>query len=68
MGNDVRFSFNLDTAADSQLVSLQQVSQILQRSRASLYRDNQNGVLPFVRIGNSTRVKVASLRKLIAGG
>ena len=68
MGKDVRFSFNLDTAADSQLVSLQQVSQILQRSRASLYRDNQNGVLPFVRIGNSTRVKVASLRKLIAGG
>lgn len=54
-----------DQAADSALVSLRDAGAILSRSRASLYRDNKAGRLPFVKVGNSTRIKVGDLRKVI---
>ena len=60
--------FNFDTAANSQLANLKQAGQVLQLTRATLYRYNKQGILPFVRIGCQTRVRVADLRKLIDGG
>ena len=56
---------SLDTLPASQLVTLAEAGFIARRSRASLYRDHHAGVLPFVKVGNSTRVRVGDLRKLI---
>ncbi len=54
-----------DRAPDSALVSLATAGAIASRSRASLYRDNRAGRLPFVKVATSTRVRVGDLRKLI---
>ena len=56
-----------DHAADSALVSINDAGAIASRSRASLYRDNKAGRLPFVKICGSTRIRVSDLRKLIGG-
>lgn len=56
---------NFDRAPDTALVSLGAASIIASRSRASLYRDHRAGILPFQKIGSSTRIRVADLRKLI---
>lgn len=54
-----------DHAPDSGLIDLTSASIVAHRSRASLYRDNKAGVLPFVKVGNSTRIRVGDLRRLI---
>jgi hypothetical protein len=54
-----------DHSPDSALVTLTTSAAIASRSRASLYRDNRAGRLPFVKVGTSTRVRVGDLRKLI---
>lgn len=54
-----------DHAPGSALVSLNSASVIASRSRASLYRDNKAGRLPFVKVASSTRIRIADLRKLI---
>lgn len=56
---------NFSSAPDDSLVSLRTAGHIAARSRASLYRDNKGGKLPFVKVGGSTRVRVRDLRKLI---
>ena len=56
---------NFDQAPDSALVSLNDAGSIASRSRASLYRDNKAGRLPFVKVGGSTRIRVGDLRRLI---
>jgi hypothetical protein len=56
---------NLDTLADGALLSLNDVSSILQRSRCSIYRDIRAGRLALVKIGTSSRVRVGDLRRLI---
>lgn len=58
---------NFDQAPDSALVSLNDAGSIASRSRASLYRDNKAGRLPFVKVCGSTRIRVSDLRKLISG-
>ena len=58
---------SFDSAPDTALVSLNFASNIASRSLPSLYRDNKNGKLPFRKIGHSTRITVADLRKYIAG-
>lgn len=52
-------------ASDSALFSLGDAVTIAKRSRASLYRDNKAGRLPFVKVCSSTRVTAGNLRKLI---
>ena len=52
---------------DEAVVSLRVGSATSTRSRATLYRDNKAGKLPFVKVGNSTCIKVGDLRKYIAG-
>lgn len=56
---------NFDQAPDDALVSLSYAGSVATRSRASLYRDNKAGRLPFIKVGGSTRVRVSDLRKLI---
>lgn len=56
---------NFDQAPESALVNLNVAGNIADRSRATLYRDNKAGRLPFVKVGNSTKVRVSDLRKLI---
>ena len=50
------------------LVSLTAGGVISSRSRATLYRDNKAGKLPFVKVGNSTKIKVSDLRAYMNGG
>ena len=49
-------------------VSLTAGGVISSRSRATLYRDNKAGKLPFVKVGNSTKIKVSDLRAYMNGG
>ena len=49
------------------LVSLTAGGIISSRSRATLYRDNKAGKLPFVKVGNATKVRVGDLRKYLSG-
>lgn len=56
---------DLDSAPDSALLTLAEVSAIMRRSRVSLYRDHRAGRLPFIKIASSTRVRVGDLRRLI---
>lgn len=53
---------------DECLVDLTTASKILNRSRASLYRDAKAGTLNLLKVGCSTRVSVGGLRRLISGG
>ena len=57
-----------DASPETALVSLTDGGAIASRSRASLYRDNKAGRLPFVKVCGSTRIRVSDLRKLISGG
>ena len=58
---------NFDRYPDTACVSINDVVAITARSRASIYRDHDAGLLPFVKIGKSTRVKVADLRRYTSG-
>ncbi|PKO84920.1 MAG: transcriptional regulator [Betaproteobacteria bacterium HGW-Betaproteobacteria-11] len=58
-------SFNFDTAPASALVTIAQATALMSRSRASVYRHNKSGELPFVKLGKSTRIRVGDLRRLI---
>lgn len=59
---------NFDTAPESALLSLRAAGAIAERSRASLYRDNKQGRLPFQKVGCSTRIRVGDLRRFMAAG
>lgn len=50
---------------NSALVSLGDAGTIAGRSRASLYRHFKAGELTLIKVGNSTRVRVGELRRLI---
>lgn len=50
---------------DEALVSLNTASELLDRSRVSLYRDARDGKLTLVKVGRSTRIRVGDLRRLI---
>lgn len=54
-----------DDAPDSMLVDLPTAGVIACRARASFYRDFKAGRLTPVKVGNSTRIKVGELRRLI---
>lgn len=54
-----------EQSPDTALIDLASAGIIARRSRASLYRDNKAGRLEFKKVGNSTRIPVGSLRKLI---
>lgn len=56
---------HFDTAPDSMLVDITTASTIADRSRASIYRHFNSGDLTPVKVGNSTRIKVGELRRLI---
>lgn len=52
--------------SDDALVNLQDAGAIIGgRSRASLYRDHKAGRISLVKVGNSTRIRVGELRRLI---
>lgn len=54
-----------DNLPDSALLTLNDASVIGRRSRASYYRDFRDGRLTLIKIGNSTRIRVGELRRLI---
>lgn len=58
-------SFNIDTAPDGALVSIKSAGELAEISRATIYRLNKAGRLPFSKIGKLTRIKVGDLRRLI---
>ena len=56
---------HFDIAPDTMLVDITTACAISSRSRASIYRHIKAGELPLVKIGNSSRIRVGDLRKLI---
>jgi hypothetical protein len=54
-----------DRMPDQAVVDLNNARAISGRSRASLYRHFQAGDLTLIKVGNSTRVRVGELRRLI---
>ncbi len=56
-----------DKSPDAALLSLCACTYIASRSRATLYRDHQAGKLPFVKVGNATKVRIGDLRKYLSG-
>lgn len=54
-----------DDAPASMLVSVGTAVVISSRSRASIYRHFRDGELELVKVGNSTRLRVGDLRRLI---
>lgn len=54
-----------DTSPDSALLSITDAGIIAGRSRASIYRHFKNGSLTLVKVGNSSRIRVGELRRLI---
>jgi hypothetical protein len=54
-----------DTAPDAMLLDIPTACAISSRSRASIYRHFKAGDLNPVKVGNSTRIKVSDLRRLI---
>lgn len=58
---------NFDHFPDAALASINDVVALTGRSRASIYRDHDAGLLPFLKIGKSTRIKVGDLRRYMGG-
>lgn len=56
---------HFDTAPDSMLVDIPVACTVTSRSRASIYRHFTAGDLTPVKVGNSTRIRVGDLRRLI---
>ena len=54
-----------DTYAASVLLDINDACTVAGRSRASIYRHFKAGDLTAVKVGNSTRIRVGELRKLI---
>lgn len=59
---------SFDTLPDSALLTLNDACLICQRSRASFYRDAKNGSLNLLKVGCTTRIRAAELRRFIGEG
>ena len=71
IGQTVKLSpvvLNFDTMPETACLSVKHAVIITGRSRASIYRDHDAGLLPFVKLGKSTRIRVGDLRCYINGG
>lgn len=56
-----------DRLPDAACVSIKDAVLLTGRSRSSIYRDHDVGVLPFVKFNKSTRIQVGDLRKYLSG-
>ncbi len=56
-----------DSFPSSALVSIRTYCAVVDRSHASAYRDIKAGRLTIIKIGNSSRLNVGQIRKLISG-
>lgn len=56
---------HFDKAPNSMLVDIETAVVISGRSRASIYRHLKAGELTLVKVGNSSRIRVGDLRRLI---
>ncbi len=56
-----------DAFPDSALISITTHCTITDSSRAKAYRMNRAGLLPFIKVGNSTRIKVGVTRAILNG-
>lgn len=54
-----------DEFPNDALLSITDAGTIAGRSRASIYRHFKSGELTLIKVGSSTRIRVADLRKLI---
>jgi predicted DNA-binding transcriptional regulator AlpA len=54
-----------DSLPNSAAIDIPDASAVSGRSRASIYRHFEAGELTKIKVGNSTRVRVGELRKLI---
>jgi len=55
-------------ALSQSLLTLSQVSEILHRSRSSLLRDIDRGILPVVRLGSSLRFNAEVIEEIARNG
>ena len=56
-----------DSLPDTALVDINAGEILTGRSRASIYRHFQSGDLTLIKIGNSSRLRVGELRRLMGG-
>lgn len=56
---------DFDSAPGSMMLDITTASKICSRSRSSLYRDAKTGRIRMIKVGSSTRIRVADLRSLI---
>ena len=70
IGQTVKLSpvvLNFDTMPETACLSINDAVIITGRSRASIYRDHDAGLLPFLKFRKSTRIRVGDLRKYLTG-
>lgn len=56
---------NFDRLPDSALLPITDAVTVCGRSRSSVYRHAEAGELHLIKVGNSTRVRVGELRRLM---
>ena len=56
---------NFDVLPDSVLAGTREYKALTGRSRASFYRDAENGLITLIRIGGSVRGRLGDIRRLL---
>jgi len=59
---------NFDLLPDSANVGIRDASIVAGRAKPTLYRDAAKGLIQFIKIGHSTRIRVGELRRYLNGG
>jgi hypothetical protein len=59
---------NFDLLPDSANVGIKDASIVAGRAKPTLYRDAAKGLIQFIKIGHSTRIRVGELRRYLNGG
>jgi len=58
---------NFDLLPDSANVGIKDASIVAGRAKPTLYRDAAKGLIQFIKIGHSTRIRVGELRRYLNG-
>ena len=56
---------NFDELPDTALASLNDAAILAGRSRSTLYRDSKSGLIEFIKVGSSTKIRIGQLRRYI---
>lgn len=58
---------NFDQLPDGANVGLNDASILTGRAKPTLYRDAAKGLIKFIKVGHSTRIRVGDLRRYLNG-